>query len=257
MLKTLPLFFFILLSSLYANTEKKSSFTPNYTFVDTSINYLDWNSFTQKNTPQKDFVFLELEGGAGWDWGEFYSFLDLENPTHSYYDKPADDLRISLKPIVDLYVFNKFAVHIQDYHFNSDTFYVNNLVSGFSYKFKTNNGFWVTPFLGVHYQSSTYYSGFNGYMGGWIFNYTFSLFNENFILFNWNEIEFSRDVKDYELEDGTTIGNKKSYGFNGAVSLWYSLTTDITTGLQYRYAKYKLGSAEYQSGVIYSLKYYY
>jgi hypothetical protein len=257
MLKILPLYFLILSSVFADNIAKKSSLSPNYSFIDTSINYLDWSSSTQNNTAQKDFTYLELEGGAGWNWGEFYGFLDIENPTHSYYDTPSNDLRIALKPIVDIYIYNSFAVHIQDYYLHSNTFYVSNLVTGFSYKFKTEYGLWFTPFLGAHYQSSTYYSGFNGYIGGWTFNYNFSLFDEKFTLFNWNEIEFARDKEGYILEDGTLIGDAKEYGFNGALSFWWGVTTEISTGLQYRYAKYKLGSPEYQSGVIYSLKYYY
>ena len=243
--------------TLFANDATKNSFSPNYTFIDTSVNYLDWSHSTQENTAQKDFVFLELEGGAGWDWGEFYGFMDIENPTHSYFDDPANDLRISLKPILDIYLVDKFALHIQNYYLKSDTFYVNNLVLGFSYKLQTDFGLWFTPFLGAHYQGSTYYSGLNGYMGGWVFNYSFSLFDQNFILFNWNEIEFARDKEGHELEDGTAIGDGKSYGINGALSFWWTYNTHITTGLQYRYAKYKLGSDEYQDGLIYSLKYYY
>jgi hypothetical protein len=257
MIKLLSFSFLLLFLPLQAEDEITSSFTPNYTFIDTSVNYLNWNSSTEKKSAQKDFVYLELEGGAGWDWGEFYAFLDIENPTHSYYDTPADDLRISIKPIVDIYLANHFSLHIQDYYLNSDSFYVSNLVLGFSYKYTSDYGLWFTPFLGSHYQSSTYYSGFNGYIGGWVFNYDFTFSEQNFTLFNWNEIEFLRDKEGYELEDGTAIGDGKSYGFNGALSLWWHYNQKLTTGLQYRYAKYKLGSDEYQSGVIYSLKYYY
>lgn len=58
--------------SLSASDEMTNSLKPFYSFINTSINYLDWNKHTEQKTIQKDFVYLELEGGAGWSWGEFY-----------------------------------------------------------------------------------------------------------------------------------------------------------------------------------------
>ncbi len=230
----------------------------NYSFIDTSVNYLDWSSSTQSNSIQKDFTYLEIEGGAGWDWGEFYGFTDLENPLKKYNDSAPDNLHLVLKPILDIYIQNGFAVHLQNFYFNSKEFYVNNLVVGISYKYcNESSNFWIIPFLGVHYQSSTYYSGYNGIMAGWSFNYDFKIFGEDFYLFNWNEIEFARAKEAYQLPDGTPIGDEKAYGLNGALSCWYKITPSFTTGIQYRYAKYKLGSNTYQSGFIYTLKYYY
>ncbi|HHO65222.1 MAG TPA: hypothetical protein ENJ71_01740, partial [Epsilonproteobacteria bacterium] len=66
---------------------EKSFFTPNFTYWDTSVNYLDWSAGTEQRAKGKtnfsDFVYVELEGGAGWDWGEYYFFADIENPTKS------------------------------------------------------------------------------------------------------------------------------------------------------------------------------
>lgn len=237
----------ILLSSLHA---------ANYSFVDTSVNYLNWSNSTEENSLQKDFVYLELEGGAGWDWGEFYGFFDIENPLSSYDDKPANDLRFVAKPIVDIYLKHHFSLHLQNFIFHSKSFYVSNSVAGLSYKYSSGN-FWIIPFLGAHYLKSTYYSGFQGYMAGWNFSYDFKLFNQKLNLFNWNEIEFARAKESYESADGVAIGDAKSYGINGALSLWYKIIPSLSLGVQQRYAKYKLGSPTLQSGQIYSLKYYY
>jgi len=251
-------FFTLALLCLLLNAnEDKNTLVPNYYFVNNSINYLDWSSSTEKNTAQEDFAYLELEGGAGWDWGQFYGFIDIENPSSSYDDEPAKNLRIVLKPILDIYIKNNFAFHIQTFYLNSKSFYVNSLVTGVSYLYTTDFGLWFTPFIGAHYQSSTYYSGFNGYTFGWSFNYDFTISSQSFYIFNWHEIEFSRAKEGYELEDATPIGDGKSYGTNGALSVWWKINQHIHTGLQYRYAKYKLGSSAYQSGIIYTAKYYY
>ena len=257
-MKKVLLIFILLFTLLNAeDSEEKSFFTPNYSFIDTSINYLDWTQGTQNSTFQKSFAYLELEGGAGWDWGSFYGFMDIENPLSSYDDSAPDDLRFTFKPVLDIDIKNNFNLHVQTFYLESKSFYVNNFVTGISYKYFSDYGLWFIPYIGVHYQNSTYYSGFNGYMAGWSFNYDFKLFNQDFYIFNWNEIEFDRAKEGYELDDGTPIGDGKSYGVNGALSLWYKATQGLTLGLQYRYAKYKLGSAEYQSAMIYSLKYYY
>jgi len=218
----------------------------NYSFLDTSINYLDWTKSTQEKTSQKDFTYLELEGGAGWDWGEFYGFFDLENPISSYNDTSPDDLRFGLKPVLNVNISNGFSLHLQDYYLNTKSFYVSNFVVGVAYKYTSDFGLWIKPFIGPHYQNSTYYTGFNGYMFGWVFNYDFKFLNENFSLFQWNEIEFNRNKQDY-----------KKNGLNGALSIWWNLSQSLKLGYQYRYAEYELGFDAYQSASIYSLKYYF
>ena len=101
----------------------------NYSFIDTSINYLDWSISTEKNSPQKDFTYLELEGGAGWDWGEFYSFADIEQPLKKYDALAPANLRFVLKPILDIYIKNGFAVgkshHLLRQEYSTDMLSIN------------------------------------------------------------------------------------------------------------------------------------
>ncbi|MDH4945051.1 outer membrane protein OmpK [Sulfurimonas sp. C5] len=234
-------------ASLYAETL--------YSFLNASVNYFDWSKRTATQTLQRDFTYLELEGGVGWKWGEFYGYIDIENPNRDYNEAYPYDLRFALKPIFDIYIKNGFALHIQDFALKSKTFYVNNLITGFSYKYSTAN-FWFKPFIGIHYQNSSNYNGFNGYMTGWVFNYDTTIFGEKIKLFQWHEIEFAREKKHY-LCDGIPTGDGQEYGVNGAISLWWSMTQNFTPGIQYRYADHKLGYATYQDAIIYSLKYYF
>ena len=221
-------------------------FQTTYSFKNVSVNYLDWTSKTEENTAQKDFAYLELEGGAGFSWGEFYMFFDIENPTQSWNDEPANNMRLAFKPVLDIDIMNNFAIHIQDYNLQSKDFFVNNLVVGASYKLTTDFGLWIRPFVGLHYQESTYYSGMNGYAAGWTFLYNFKLEQEKFSLSQWHEHTFERDSEN---------GYDGDIGTQGALAFWWHPTDSITTGLQYRYADYELGSNEYQDGLIYSLKY--
>ncbi len=233
-------------SLLICTALSADGFEPNYTFSNVSINYLNWTDATEENSPQKDFAYLELEGGAGWNWGEFYMFFDVENPTKGYNDEAPDNMRFAFKPVLDVKIIDKLSLHIQDYNLRSDEFYVSNLVVGLSYKFETDFGLWITPFIGPHYQTSTYYSGMNGYMTGWVFAYPFDMQKQKFSLSQWHQNTFNRDEED---------GYDDHIGTQGAFSFWWHSTDKITTGLQYRYASYELGSTEYQDGIIYSLKY--
>lgn len=236
--------------------EIKDFFTPLYTFANVSINYLDWTDGTEERSGKADFPYLELEGGAGWSWGEFYFFTDLENPHKSWTADPPDNMRFVIKPILDVKLAqSNFYFHVQDYFLKEDTFYVNNLVPGLAYKFTTDYGFWIRPFIGPHYQSSTFYSGWNGWMGGWVFAYDFNIKGQKLTLSQWHEFEWDRDEEHYQLDDGTPVGDGRSHGINGAVALWWHPHEKITAGLQYRYADYKLGSATYQAGPIFTLKY--
>jgi len=241
------------------NEESKSFFTPNYTFWNTSVNYLDWSSGTEQRAKGKtnfsDFVYLELEGGAGWDWGEFYFFADLENPTKSWDNEPTDDRRFVIKPILDVKLGETgFYFHLQDYFLKSKTFFVNNLVPGIAYKYSTDFGFWIRPFIGSHFQESTFYDGFNGWMAGWVFAYDFKISDQKFSLTNWHEFEWGRDDEHY-LFEGYPVGDGRSHGVQGAVALWWTPMKEITAGVQYRYSNYKLGLDAYAAAVIYSLKY--
>jgi len=234
--------------------DEKSFLTPNFTYWDTSVNYLDWSSRTEKRSIFTDFVYLELEGGAGWDWGEFYFFADIENPGHSWDAKPTDDSRFVIKPILDVQIGkSNWYIHIQDYFLKSKTFFVNNLVTGIAYKY-TYGDFWIRPFIGPHIQQSTYYDGFNGYMAGWTFLYNFTLGEQKFTLSNWHEFEFKRDEEHY-LFNGEPTGDGRSHGINGALAIWWTPIKQITAGVQYRYSDYKLGQPGYSNAMIYSLKY--
>lgn len=247
--------FILILLSAMLHADNDSKFTPLYSFLDVSVNYFDWSRKTSTQTAQKDFTYLELEGGAGWDWGEFYGFFDIENPNHSYHEAYPKNLRFTIKPILDIYIKNGFALHIHDFALKSDTFYVNNLITGFSYKYSTEH-FWFQPFIGTHYQNSTYYTGFNGYMTGWNINFDTEIFGEKIKFFQWHEIEFARD-KNHYLFEGNPTGDGKEYGVNGAISIWWCSSQHFTPGIQYRYADHKLGYAKYQDALIYSLKYFF
>lgn len=227
-----------------------------YNFSNMSINSLDWDSVTEKKTAKKDFGYIGLEAGAGWDWGEIYTFANIENIVRSYKTKTVKNLQYSVYGDLDINIKNSWRIHIQDFKLQSESFYVNDFVIGLAYKYQSNKGLWIRPFLGLHYTNDTYYNGFNGYMGGWLFSYEFKYMGEKFSIFQWNEIEFGRSRKFYEFE-GKSVGDSKSYGLNGALSFWWYKDKHLASGLQYRYAKHKLGSVEFQSALIYTLKYYF
>lgn len=228
---------------------------PLYSYKNINLNYLDWSGATEKKTSQKDFAYVGVEGGFGYDSFDFYGYLNLENPTKSYNGNPPDTLRYVGFSDLDIKLRDAWKLHIQNFYLNGDDFRVNNFVVGLAYKYSDGSGFWIKPFLGMHYTSDTYFNDLNGYMTGWVLHYPFAISGEQFSLFQWNEIEFGRKKNFYEDSSGNPTGDGKSYGFNGAVSLWWYHMQALTSGVQYRYAKHKLGSLEYQSALIYTLKY--
>ena len=85
---------------------EKAWYVPNFTWGDVNVNYLDWTDGTVRRGggAYDDFWYLELEGGAGWDWGELYFFTDWENPGKGFdADKAPDDSR---------WVINRFSTSI-------------------------------------------------------------------------------------------------------------------------------------------------
>lgn len=226
-----------------------------YSFANIGISYLDWSSLTQERTTQEDFPYISLEGGAGWEWGEFYGIANIENPTRTPTEDAPNDLRYTAVVDFDIKIKDGWRLHLQDYYLDGRSFDVNDFMVGVAYKYQNNSGFWLRPFLSLHFTNDTYFNGLNGYMGGWLLNYDFNLFEEKFGIFQWNEIEFAREKRFYQDGDGESMGDGASYGLNGALSIWWYLNKTFTTALQYRYANHKLGNIEYQDAVVYTLKY--
>ena len=230
-----------------------------YGFSNVSVNYLDWSNGTtdRTNGTKTDYFYIEAEGGAGYDWGDVYGFIDIENPTkmHKSYDagkQSADAFRVSAKGTI--------AVNMGDTNFNyygqifsltdSSGFATQNYVLGVSYNYRHDSGFWVNPFLGVHYQNDPGSAFFNGGMAGWVGGYDFNLGGQKFSVTNWNEIEFARDSA---YAEAAWVGSH--YGLNGALAAWWHPTPQLTTGIQYRYADHKLGDNGYDNGIVYTVKY--
>ncbi|RAH38353.1 outer membrane protein OmpK [Halomonas sp. SL1] len=246
-----------------AASDDASAFTPQWSFANASINYLDWSDGTEartaSNAAKGDFFYLELEGGVGFDWGEFYGFYDFENPQNDMSEEDGRDNRRSAAKVTShIYLGDTpFSLYFhvydfRDYGFDSEE---QDRIAGLGYRHTFANGLWFKPFIGkawVETESGSY-DGDNGYMAGWVLGYDFEAFGEAFSLTNWHEQTFERD--DEYLEDKYVDGSASSLGTNGAVALWWHPIEEITTGVQYRYANNKLGTAgDYQNAMIYTVK---
>ena len=238
-------------TTLVSGSAQANLFKPSWSFADVSVNYLDWSAGTEKrnNGGKEDFVFLEVEGGVGYSWGEFYGFYDLENPGNDREDEDGKEERVAAKATSHIYLGSTpFSLYGQVYHFNSKGFYETNTVLGLGYRFNSDSGFWIKPWIGMHYvDSDTGYSGSNGVMAGWVAGYPFQAMGQNFMVTNWTELEMNR-ASEYEAGNG-------DFGINGALALWWNATANISAGLQYRYAHEKLGFDGYNNATITTLKY--
>jgi hypothetical protein len=232
------LFFAAFVSLAAAHAEYQSG------FGNVSVNLLDWTTGTEGKSDKKDFVYLELEGGANFNWGEIYGFFDLENP-----GKTGNDVRSASKGSINyLLGGTKIGLYAQVYNFAAHGFSEQNRVLGLSYTF-AGEGWWWKPFLGAHDVSQTFYSGSNGAMGGWVLGYAFKFFGENFLFVDWHEYEFERH-RTYAAGNGARLD-----GHNGAASIWWFGPGGLSLGIQGRYANDKLGTPGSLGAVIYSVKY--
>ncbi|WOT06017.1 outer membrane protein OmpK [Shewanella youngdeokensis] len=266
------------LTALAATVSGQAAAQQFYSYTNVSVNYLDWSDGTSDRSNWEDYAYLQLEAGAGYDWGDLYGFMDIENPGKGEWmyesdDDKAEAFRVALKGTV--------AVNIGESHFNyyasiysrsdssfsypvSTSYYEQNLVLGVSYDYHTDFGLWVKPYVGAHYiHNSMFGAGFNGGMAGWVLGYNFQLGGQKFMITNWNDIEFARadEARGYTAFNEETHlpeyhkTNGDSSGINGSVAFWWNATPDLTVGVQYRYANQMLGNATYQNGTVFSAKY--
>lgn len=223
-------------------TSKESKAAYQWGFGNLSVNHLGWDQSTKDKSTKTDFTYLEIEGGAQFDWGDLYGFYDIENP-----GKTGLEARTANKAAMNYYLFGtKISVYASQYTFQSLGFSEQNRVIGVGYLW-SGTGWWVKPFLGFHDIVQTFYVGPNGFMGGWVFGYDFNWLGRKFSVIDWHEIEFSRD-------SSVAAGNGGSSGVNGALSLWYTSSADYSFGIQRRYATNKLGTKDDLGAWIGSLK---
>lgn len=236
-----------------------------WSFKNVSLNYLDWTGRTERNTEpgpfgqKKDFPYLEAEGGMGGNWGDLYGFFDIENPNKGTHEPEVGKSRryawkvvgrINVGKIGDMPV--QMYAHIYD--FTEGDFNDQNRVLGLGTSWSSGN-FWVKPFLGVHDESKSGVGAhFNGGMGGWVWGYSFNAFGQSFMATNWHEWEFARKAEYLVMARDGEVVQGRNWAQNGAVSLWWNVTKNFTTGVTYRYAYQKLGSATYEDGLIYTAR---
>ena len=213
-------------------------------FGNLSLNYLDWTSGTEDKSTKKDFTYLELEGGAQHTWGELYGFFDIEN-----VGMTGTEVRTATKGNLRYYLGkSNVSIYAHAYTFSSLGFAEQNRVIGLGYQLG-GEGWSFKPFLGFHDVSQTFYSGANGYMGGWVLIYFFKVAGQDLMFADWHEYEFER----HDQYAGGNGASKTSH--NGAASIWWTPAKELSLGLQWRYANDKLGTPGSMSAVIYSLRY--
>lgn len=213
-------------------------------FADMSLNRLDWSSDTENKSTKRDFNYLELEGGAQHSWGELYGFFDIEN-----IGKKGEEVRTAGKGAIRYYLgTSNISLYGHIYNFTSLGFSEQNRVFGFGYQL-TGKGWWFKPFIGIHDVSQTYFSGSNGFMGGWIIGYQFKISSQSFSFTDWHECEFARK------DEYADANGRISVGQNGAAALWWDVIPQVTLGLQWRYAVDKLGTEGMMNAGIGTLRY--
>lgn len=242
-------------ATLAATPQTESvDWTPNWQFSSVSLNKLDWSSNTTTTRGQhlKDFTFLEVEGGAGWNWGDVYGFLDVEDFANY---RSEQDIKLSAKYSVNVYTsIPDVSLYHQVSVVESKDFDTLDAVVGLSYR--TNvMGVKFAPFAGIQYSShdadwQSNFSGMNGYMIGWSAAYDFTVRQEKFSVTNWHETTVGR-THEY-LKASNEV---KELAQNGAVALWWHPTRHLSTGVQYRYGDNKIGVHGNVNAVIYTIKY--
>ncbi|MGL5564138.1 MAG: outer membrane protein OmpK, partial [Plesiomonas sp.] len=192
----------------------------DYSFANMSINKVDWSDGTNSRAGHlKDFDFLEIEAGAGNQYGDVYGFIDFEN--FASYSK-VEDMQVSMKGVTTLNTaVPNMAVYHQTFAYMSKDLKSTDTVIGASYQLRYD-ALSVRPFLGV--QLSTHnasfnedsFNGMNGMMLGWTAMYDFTAFGEKFQVTNWNEVTFARDSEYLRI-----TGEADKVGLNGAVAAWW------------------------------------
>ncbi|MBM7036449.1 outer membrane protein OmpK [Vibrio ulleungensis] len=214
-----------------------------YGWGDVSLNYLDWSNGTESRSGKQDFGYLELEGGAGFTWGELYGFADFENQD--------GDMAMSTKGSIAVKTgLEELRVYAQTYSTENQGFHARNTVAGLSYNLG-GDSWYFNPFVGGHYTNTVGFAGFNGGMVGWVAGYNFNLGSQAFSISNWHETEFARS-SDY-IGDGE--GETDDLSANGAIAAWWHATPQVAAGIQYRYAHNKLGQPNTDNAIIYTVKY--
>ncbi|WP_146490690.1 outer membrane protein OmpK [Vibrio sp. T20] len=230
-----------------------------YGWGDISINYYDWTKDTETRSYgfKNDYGFIEIEGGANFSWGEIYGLFDMElqENVNEFGQKISGQSigstskgNIAVKTgLGDLRYFSQtYSTESLGYHFRDSVFGVSYLITDSNWSF--------APFIGIHHVNTEDFADFNGGMFGWVGYYNFELSDQSFSITHWFESEFSRSSE--YLESNIASGTETdSLSANGAISLWWNATSNVSTGIQYYYAHNKLQQSKTDSAIIYTIKY--
>lgn len=159
-----------------------------YSFSNVSLNYLNWGSNAER-TGKEDNLFAELEGGAGYTWGELYGFFDVEN-----LGEGSGDITYFGKGMMDVYLGETnwmFHTHVASAWGGS--WHDMSTFAGIAYKFSGDNGAFFKPYLAARHTNSNDYTGMNGYQLGFAWAYPFQVGEQQFTLAQWHETDFDRD----------------------------------------------------------------
>lgn len=258
--------FFLLLSLVGTSAIAAEN---GWSFVNTSVNYLDWSGATLERTnkgpfaQKKSFSYIELEAGKGGEWGDIYGFLDIENPLNNTNN--SDDHRMNRryasKAVARFKVTQimdaPLMIYAHLYDFRDNGFFDQNRVLGIGTNLSYGK-FWIHPFIGAHQELKSHVGAhMNGGMAGYVLGYDFQCFGQMLTLSQWHETEFARKQPYLKMADSGNVVDAPRLAHNGAVSLSWRAAASISTSLSYRYALNKLGTAGYQSALIYTVKYHF
>ena len=120
----------------------------NYGFKSLSVNYLNWTERTESvsdwNTlhlgQKADFIYIEIEGGAGFDWGDIYGFIDMENPGKPVTSAPHHNRMATKGSLAYNLGETNLNLYAHIYTLNEKGFSDQNRVFGVSYDLNSDWG---------------------------------------------------------------------------------------------------------------------
>lgn len=214
---------------------------------------MDWQSKASDyfGEAKDNNPFITLKGAVGNDYGDIYGHVKWEDPDDgAYYGTEINVIgQINLGE-------TDWNLYGQVFDKSKPSWGETNTMLGLSWD-KSYGDTYLQVALAGHFVDATYKSfdanfegGFNGGYVYLLASHQLNLFQQYFKLTWWQEHFFDRE-DDYLV----LSGDGKDFGFNGAVSVNWSFTKNLSFILSYRYAENNLGKQGYHDAIFYSLQY--
>ena len=184
--------------------------------------YADYYNHMGRSSDNGESVVLGIEGGSIGKYHDMYGFYEVDKTAESTFGKVSNHWKV---------LPNDFSIYTQATDFQNNFGGETTATVGLGYSNLTGSNWAFKPYVGYTTKGGSF-AGEDGVTVGWS---GFYAVNSDLSITNWTDVELKEHIRDYTV--------------NGGLGVWYDISKDFYTGVQYTYSYQTAGETGYGDSV--------